>query len=191
MARTWALDPFQARLSTVFDLSGTSPLSPFADLDLSESASPFRLLVSNTIAQGFSKVSLPEVTVETQEVKQVNRTAPLHIVTGTTIGQISLSRGSFWVDGDFFEWIKMASQGKAHNNLFRRDLLVIWFDPRLELGGSVGGVTVAVPCKMFYLGASLPVSYKAGTDFDPNDSQISIQELTLQPDAYSEAALTI
>ena len=48
-----------------------------------------------------------------------------------------------------------------------------------------------VPARSWMLSGCIPTHYKASTDFDPLSSDISIMELTLQPQTIEEFSLGI
>ena len=154
--------------------------------DFSEALSPLRLGFSNLpVAAGYSNMSMPEITVETQDVNQATAQAPTKIILGASIGSITLSRAVYLLDDDFYQWVRMAVQGKTYKGMFRRDLLMIWFSERVRLG------PLPAPLKAFLLVDVIPLSYKPGSDFDPSSSAVSLQELVLFPADYQEVSLTL
>jgi len=99
----------------------------------------------------------------------------------------------------------------------RRDLLLVHFMPRLPFvavntnltsganrvgsqGGAVGSLLQAllpapfeggirVPARAWLLKGCVPTKYQAASDFDATNSQVSVMELTVQPEHLSEINL--
>lgn len=60
---------------------------------------------------GFSAISGPEITLETEAIKEGNWPFPVPVVKSGSIGNITLSRGSLFFDSDFWRWMTAAAQG--------------------------------------------------------------------------------
>lgn len=182
MARTFLLEPVQGRQFQVFDIPN------FEDYDVEESILPVRL-GAVTLAFGFTQVTAPELILEAQPIEQGLVIPPIDIITGVTVGSITLSRGVYIIDPEFYDWIRMAERGVTYSGVFRRNLLLVWFHDRLTLGSftyvpgfapSVGGGP-PVPFRAILLKDVIPIRYKTATDFDASASEISLQELELKP----------
>jgi hypothetical protein len=88
----------------------------------------------------------------------------------------------------------MTASGKANSEVFRRDLVLVWFHNAIGVStGAHTGIGMVdnprVPFKAWYLKDTIPVRYKPGADFDANSSAISIQELELAPRDIDELGL--
>lgn len=117
--RTAALDPLRDSNFWLFDV---------APIDLAPALPLF------TPLSGFSAISSPEITVETQEIREGNWPFTKHVVKGASVGAITLSRGTTWYSADFWNWIMTAIQGTTGSGplpvagvTYRRTLLLVHF----------------------------------------------------------------
>lgn len=87
---------------------------------------------------GFSTATAPEITLNTQEIKQGNAYFPHHVVTGATVAPITLTRGvsMFYGGRDFYRWMSNALIGRKTP---RRDLMMIHYST-LSLEGMAKGI---------------------------------------------------
>lgn len=60
---------------------------------------------------GFSSITSPELTLSTQAINQANALYPHEVITGASVGPITLSRGICGIDSDFWRWINATSRG--------------------------------------------------------------------------------
>jgi hypothetical protein len=60
---------------------------------------------------GFSSISGPEITLETEMIKEGNWPFPVPVVKSGSLGNITMTRGSLFFDSDFWRWITAATQG--------------------------------------------------------------------------------
>lgn len=90
-----------------------------------------------TPLSGFTSVSSPEVTVETQTITEGNWPFPKKVVKSADVSNITLSRGVTFYDSDFWRWINAAIHGNtgsiSPNQIgiggvtYRRSLMLIHF----------------------------------------------------------------
>lgn len=172
-------------------------------------AFPFFVLGSPFL--GFSSITMPEYTAETDEIKQVNSMFKKNVYSGGSVGPITLSRGVRGFDDSMWTWMKRAIMGTEVTN---RNLLLIHFTSISETSSIVGGIAAAVsnpasltslsesglpndawegaafvPGKVWMLWDCIPTRYKPGSDFEANGGEVSIAELEVQPWAMSEMTL--
>ena len=151
---------------------------------------------------GFSFVSIPEVALEHEEVREGNLEYPFKFVKGVSFGNVTMRKGMTWYDSDFWTWVVKAGVGFYP---VRKNFLLMQFAPA-PLAGSPANelangyyentriqetpeeltgqrLTVA---KAWWLEGCLPVSYKAGSDLDANSGAISVTEMTMHPQYVNE-----
>lgn len=155
----------------------------------------FPFLVLGTPFLGFTSISTPEVTLDYDEIKQMNSMFKRGGYSGGGVGNITLMRGVRGYDDTMWQWIKRAIAG---NDMTNRNLLLIHFMNMgiTPDGGFVDDIGVEaweglgfVPGKAWILWDCVPTRYKAGTDFDASSGAVSIAELDIQPWAVSELTL--
>lgn len=122
--RTAALDPLRDSNFWLFDVGPIDNVS----------------LPLFTPLSGFSAVSSPEITVETQEIREGNWPYTKYVVKGASVGAITLSRGVTWYSSDFWNWTVAAVQGTTGSGplpiggvTYRRNLLLVHFFRNLPL----------------------------------------------------------
>jgi hypothetical protein len=85
-------------------------------------SSVYPFFVVGSPVYGFSAITAPEITLETQPVKQMNSMWTDHVYSGGSVGSITLSRGVRANDDTFYDWIKRAMRGS--DQVLRSMLLV-------------------------------------------------------------------
>lgn len=70
----------------------------------------------------FKSITAPSLTVEYEEIRSATNPYPRHVPTGAEVDPITLSRGVFVGDSDFYDWIQAAVHGRS---FYRRRLLLI------------------------------------------------------------------
>lgn len=96
---------------------------------------------------GFQTCSSPEITVETEEIKEANNPYPTHVVTGASVGTISMTRGVSTVDADFWRWITTAISGNTGGGIGQVE---------------VGGFTYRRTLLLLHLFRNLPLPFDGG-----------------------------
>ena len=122
---------------------------------------------------GFQSISSPELTLDTQDVKEVNWPYTRKLVKGGTVSSITLTRGVQFFEADFYKWIAAAAMGDTgglnkNSDLwavgarggvtYRRTMVLIQFFPRA--GAGLPGITGAA---IGALGAGALLTSSAGT----------------------------
>jgi phage tail-like protein len=150
---------------------------------------------------GFSAISTPEITIETEAHNSGNAYTATHLISGGTVGQLTLSRGVSFLDKEFWNWFVASMRGQDASTFplrasgKRRDLVLMQLTNMTPGGGQEimsamgalwGGLpsfdmVTNVPGFLLKLEKCLPVRYKPTSDLDATNSDISIQEITLQP----------
>lgn len=92
---------------------------------------------------GFASCTMPEITLDTQDITEGNWYFKRQIVTGASIGNLTLTKGATFLDADFYRWTLAALHGDTRGVRFnegialevggptpRRTLVLIQFFPR-------------------------------------------------------------
>lgn len=193
MARPRALDILQSYSFWVFDASGTQGNPLFSVFDP---------------VLGFSAVTAPEIQVELQEIRPGNWEYARRVVKHASVQPILLSRGVRFFDSDFYNWISNAIRGVQP---VRRNLVIVHFmgfRPIRQLVNAVAagdgaptsarvgpetGITSLVerlPGRAWILHGCVPTRYKAGSDFDATNGNVSIAELEVSPEYIEEMTVS-
>lgn len=212
MARTTLDDFYQSHRFHLFDISPSSAFGGFG--------APF-LALSPQI--GFSSVTAPTLTLETEEIRPGNTPFPVEVVKGSKVEAMTLQRGVFVGDNEFYTWIRQAQYGRGK---YRRNLLLVHLQSETPGGdeasgvipnprrlasvfirvsaalaaGSAGNVVgdavsaavsgvTGIAARVFILKDCIPIRYKAGTDFDALNDGVSIQELDISVEDFTEITL--
>jgi len=197
MARSRLLDRLQSFRFHLLDVSWSLSVPPFA-------LNP---------AAGFQSVTAPEISLETEEYAEGNHWTKRHLISGGSVGNITLTRGASFYDAEFWVWISAAIRGQQGGLLpptgpaltgHRRNLLLIQYTgysargladagSAIDAAASAAagliptiGFALALPARAWMLLDCLPVRYKAASDFDAASSDVSIAELTIAPDRLEE-----
>ncbi len=135
------------------------PRSPFSDY---LQVYPFWLMdlgPSDTIALplltplfGFSSITMPEISLEVQEINDGNFFLKRKVVKGGNVGNITLSQGITFYNSDFWRWTTNALSGDMNEQklfgvvdiggpTYRRSLMLIHYMAHASFGGrgDVGG----------------------------------------------------
>lgn len=182
MARPRLLDMMQAFPFWVFDASGPSGNSLLSIFDP---------------ALGFSACTAPEISVEMRDVQPGNWEYKRRVVKKADASPVSMSRGARFYDSDFYNWITGAIVGRQP---IRRTLVIVhflgWRVQSQATGSNLSFPDTAflqaalrTPGRGWILYDCLPTRYKAGSDFDASSSDVSIQELEVQPEHVAELTL--
>lgn len=156
---------------------------------------PFFVLGSPIM--GYQAITMPEITLDTDEIKQLNSMYKRTIYSGGGVGPVTLSRGARVYDDLFYAWVDRAIRGI---DMVPRNLLLLQYteiNAANALGLSVDlpvaieawEVAQFVPGRAWLLWGCIPMRYKPGSDFDAMSSEVSIMELDIQPWAITEFAL--
>lgn len=154
-------------------------------------SSVFPYYVLGTPMLGFQTISAPEVTLETDKIKQLNSMYKRNVYVGGDVSPITLTRGVTMYDNTFWNWMQIGMRGYDIPN---RDLLLIHFSqiggvPDLPVPFDAWEGAARVPGKAWLLWDCIPTRYKPASDFDAMSGQVSISELEIQPWAIEEFTL--
>lgn len=182
MARQRLFDKMQVYPFWVFDASGIAGNALFSIFDPT---------------LGFSGCTMPEISVETREIKPGNWEYKRRVVQSADVSPVTFSRGANFFDSDFYNWITNAIRGKQP---VRRNLVIVHFlsyrPVRAALGNGVGpetgvtSLTERIPGRAWALFDCVPIRYRPGGDFDAGSSEVSIQELEVQPEYMVEMTIS-
>lgn len=160
MARSQFTDPLMACNFALIEVpvAGLLPL-----------AFPFKA-VRSALSQGnfigFQSMTVPEITVETREVRQGNWPHVHQVVTGfASGGNITLNQAVLPLGLDMYAWWKQTINGV--------------FAPRRNLLLTHTRLDRSLPARMISAQLCIPVSWKCATDFDASLSEVSVESLTL------------
>jgi len=95
MARSWTFDYLQ---QYPFWLVDVAPISTLA------------LPIFNPFG-GFSSISGPEISLTTETINEANWIFDKKVVTGASVGPVTLQRGVTWYDSDFWHWVMASLKG--------------------------------------------------------------------------------
>lgn len=164
------------------------------------------------VQAGFKSCSVPELTVETQDVKEGNWPFARRVITGGSVNPITATKGVTWYDSDFWRWISRSLVGEGGGLLsqipglpmgIRKDFVLVHFmkgtglpmtlqlpgfDGGLFTKGGLGEVSL-VPAKAWIFRNAVPLRYKAGTDFDGEGGAISLAEIEFGYDYFDEISV--
>lgn len=162
---------------------------PFWLLDVQPSARPPFVVMGGPL-YGFSAISHPEISIETDTITQINRDFPVPAYRGATSSVMTLQRGQRFYDSSFYMWIQRFIAG---DDVPHRDLLLI---QHMGLAGpSISNPTsdfieiLRIPGKAWMLWDCHPVRYTPGPGLDGMNSDVTVQELDLLPTDVDEFSL--
>ena len=150
------------------------------------------------LSAGFRFCTAPEITADVKEIKEGTFEYPRKVITGAKCSDITLHRGTKLFDSDFYDWIAPSISGKSTFNAsslsklaptdFRKNILIIQYtDISTNTSGgfspfqTLNDLIQFVPARAWMCYECIPVSYKAGTDFDGIGADMSIAELVISP----------
>lgn len=164
----------------------------FHVLDVSFSFPPVLLPVF-----GFRGCTLPELSINIREVVEGNYEYPRKVVSGASVGNITLQQGVSLFNSDFWDWARKSVVG----NKPPKDLMIVQFTRMGSnediLGGGADQVPPGlefasrVPGRAWVLKKCRPARYKPGLDFDAMSQEISIAELDLAVEEFEEFSVGI
>jgi len=161
MARSIDTDPLMVANFALMELSSDGPsLRKGGVLPLSRGRSS-----SNGIYIGFQSISMPEVSVEYQDITEGNWPYPHKVpLTKASTGDVTITQAVVPTSSDFYVWIFQTLWGRGAP---RRHLSIVHLDSgKLASGRQIG------------LYNCMPVSYTPGSEFDANSAEVSIESLT-------------
>ena len=167
---------------------------PFFLADVSVSKRPPFFVLGEGLL-GFSACSSPELTLDTEDVVQYHSNYKVPYYTGASVSPITLQRGTSAYDSTMYRWAKrsLSGQDRVHRHLMLIHFMTASYDA--VSGGSGGAddvnfVGMLRPMgKAFLLWSCIPTRYKAGSDFDATSGALSLTELEIQPQYFSEVSL--
>jgi phage tail-like protein len=185
MARPRFLDLLQVYPFWVFDASGHAGNPLFSIFDP---------------VLGFSACTTPEITIEHRTVQPGNWEYKRRAVKTADVSPITMSRGARFYDSDFFLWVSNAVRGLQP---LRRNLVLVHFIGYRPLAAALPGdkgsifpdeiavtsLATRIPGRAWFMAGCLPSRYKAGGDFDAMASDVSVQELEVQPEYVHELTI--
>ncbi len=181
--------------------------------DITPSIAPPFFALGAGLPYSFNSCSMPEIQLEIESFRQICSMYQTHVVSGATVGPISMSRGVLSTDSTLYRWINRSINGEDR---VHRDLCLLhastWSPihnageeykekdgitpakgsnrlghapPTLDSTGSSYGL-VRMLGKGYILHNCLPTRYKAGGDLDATSSEVAIAEFEVQPEYITE-----
>lgn len=160
-------------------------------------SSTYPFFVLGSPIMGFQSITMPEVTLDIEEIKQLNSMYKRYAYSGGSVGVMTLMRGARAYDDTFMQWVQRAIRGI---DMVPRNLLLIQFTG-INVVNSLGlsvELPVAIeawesarflPGRVWLLWDAVPTRYKAGSDLDATNAEVSLMELDIQPHAVTELVL--
>ena len=140
---------------------------------------------------GFATVSSPVINLETKEVKEGTFEYKRSIPMGASVDDVTLEQGARFYNSDFYDWITAVIKGDSNQ---RKNLLIVQYSQiavgDLPSGGAgatnlgfspVTDLVSRIPARAWLLLDSIPVNYRASSDFDALNTQVSLMSLTVRP----------
>lgn len=160
MARSFFTDPLMACNFALMEV----PLAGAAPLAFGFKA--IRSAISQGNFVGFQSMTVPEISLETREIKQGNWPHIHNVITGfASGGNITLNQAVLPEALDMYAWWLQAVNGLIGP---RRNLILT--HTRLDR---------ALPARILSCQSCIPVSWKMASDFDSSASEVSVESLTL------------
>lgn len=99
---------------------------------------------------GFSRITSPEVSLTTKTIREANWPFDRKVLMGANVSPVTLERGVFWLDSDFWKWVQASvfgdislSAGFAGPTI-RRNIMLVHFFSRGPVGaGDLEGFDTA------------------------------------------------
>jgi phage tail-like protein len=140
---------------------------------------------------GFASVTSPSINVETKDIKEGTFEYKRSIPMGASAEDITFEQGARFFNSDFYDWIDGVIRGETN---LRRNLLLVQYSQiavsdlpsggagRQNLGFSpITDLVSRVPARAWLLIDTIPINYKAATDFQAIGSEVSLMSLTVRP----------
>lgn len=128
MARSRLWDLYQNHKFHLFDITESTALTSFLDrrdtlLGLGGAISGLRAPRQVLSPQyAFQNITAPSLTLDYEEMKSGTNPFKRHVPTDTEVDPLTLSRGVFIGDSDFYDWIITAVYGRS---VYRRKLMLV------------------------------------------------------------------
>jgi len=95
MPRSWSADHLQAYPFWLVDVAPLGAMS---------------LPIFNPF-MGFSAITAPEINMTVETITEANWIFDKKVITGASVGPMTLSRGTTWYDSDFWHWVMATLKG--------------------------------------------------------------------------------
>lgn len=174
MARAAATDPlhnfrFHVTAGEVAGIDSSDPLQP----TVGHAAGG---IIGQQAQAGFQAATLPELTVETAEYREGNKTYTEKYPGVPTVNDITLTRGVARADTAFITWVLAAAEGAEYRtdiNIFHavREGRSFPYDADADF--------TSANSKLYRLFNAYPSRVKVGTDMDSTSSDVSLAEIDI------------
>lgn len=183
----------------------------FRAMVVDDATGPFGVTLPQSLPQAFTvlgnfasfaRISIPSVTLETEEFKEGNWPFRRRVITAASVDTITMERGVTLYDSDFWLWASAALNGLTTRKSLLINLMHRTQEPALGpsqqqarqkapvLTGSAGvnnfslvtvqlRPTIPIIAKAWVLHEAIPVRIKPASDLDAASSEVSIAELEI------------
>lgn len=128
--------------------------------------------VMNNLSGGFLRVGAPRITINYQEIRQVNRLTPIYVPQNVELGSITLGKGLTFIGSNLYKWIE-----KYMNFEYEPlDVVIIHFHSTIL--ADLGQKPLYLPSRLIILYDAQPVSY-GFDDLDALSGEVTIEEIEL------------
>lgn len=161
----------------------------------------------------FSKVNIPNVTLETQDIQEGVWPFKRRVITGASLDTVSLERGVTLIDSSFWQWAIGAITGDIARKTVIIELLHRTQEPALYpgpqqdrlraasltatatfRGGDVitASIKPSIPvvAKRWVLHECIPVRVKPASDLDATSAEVSLAELEIHANYMEQSVPT-
>jgi phage tail-like protein len=148
---------------------------------------------------GFSGCSLPSISLEMKAIKEGNYEYPRKVISGASVGTVTLEQGVSIFNSDFYDWVRKAVVGRIPP----KNLLLVQFSrmnpvssPNVLrtppgtgfLNQAFGNLEFAarIPGRAWLFKECRPTNYRPGSDFAASSGEVSIASLELEMEEMEE-----
>lgn len=143
-----------------------------SSVSISSIANQIKSDALNLMTGGFIRVSAPRVSINYQDVKSVNRLAPVYLPQSVDFGTITLEKGLTFIGSPLYRWIETyLDYGYEPKNI-----MIVHYFPFTSSEGPVLSFTYLKPSRVMVVHNAQPTSY-GFSDFDGLSGEITIETL--------------
>lgn len=180
-------------MATRARLSDPLQVGRFHVLDMSFSLPPVLIPLF-----GFTRITLPKLNVELQNIKEGNYEFPRKVVKGASVGTIVLEQGVSLINSDFGDWARKSVIGRTSP----KNLLIVQFHGKGIFGGGTLGIqgtagkflpfefAARLPGRAWMCKMCRPTGY-GNSDLDALDQSVSIATLEIECEEFEELSFGI
>lgn len=133
----------------------------------------------NLIVGGFNTVTIPEMNIDMGEYREGLWTYSRKYPIRPHFTQMTLHKGVFIGDTNFFQIVKAATNGLA----YRTDIIITPIH-RTEVAGQTNYQLQGTARRQLKCKNCLPVRYRPASDFDAMNSDVAIEEIDFEVEFF-------